>query len=114
MLLRPANFLMLDEPTNHLDIPAKEMLEDAIRHYEGSVVIVSHDRYFIAQTATKIVDIREGELRVYQGDYAYYQEKMAQEQQQAQLAAQEAEKTAKAAAKRAKQQEKEKARKQAS
>jgi ATP-binding cassette subfamily F protein 3 len=114
MLLRPANFLILDEPTNHLDIPAKEMLEDAIRHYEGSVVIVSHDRYFIGQTATKIVDIRDGELRVYQGDYAYYQEKIAQEQQQAQLAAQEAEKAAKAAAKRAKQKEKEKARKRAS
>merc|ERR1712023_586953 len=60
MLLQPANLLILDEPTNHLDIPAKEMLEEAIQNYDGSVVIVSHDRYFISQTANKIVEIRDG------------------------------------------------------
>jgi ATP-binding cassette subfamily F protein 3 len=111
MLLQPANLLILDEPTNHLDIPAKEMLEEALRHYDGSVIIVSHDRYFISQVATKIVEIREGELRLYRGDYQYYLEKVAEEQQKAHLAAIEAEKAAKAAAKRARQKEKEKERK---
>ncbi|MFN6305431.1 MAG: ABC-F family ATP-binding cassette domain-containing protein, partial [Microcystis sp.] len=58
MLLAPANLLILDEPTNHLDIPAKEMLESALKVYEGTVLIVSHDRYFISQVANKIVEIR--------------------------------------------------------
>ncbi|NJK28799.1 MAG: ABC-F family ATP-binding cassette domain-containing protein, partial [Acaryochloris sp. SU_5_25] len=72
MLLKPVNLLILDEPTNHLDIPAKEMLERALQEYEGTVVIVSHDRYFISQVATKIVEIKEGELILYRGDYQYY------------------------------------------
>ena len=108
MLLCPVNLLMLDEPTNHLDIPAKEMLEEALQHYEGTVVIVSHDRYFISQVATKIVEIREGELRVYQGNYQYYLDKIEQEKKEAQLAKLAAEKAAKAAAKRAKQKAKKK------
>jgi ATP-binding cassette, subfamily F, member 3 len=112
MLLKPANLLVLDEPTNHLDIPAKEMLEDAIRNYEGSVMIVSHDRYFISRTATKIVEIRDGELRVYRGDFHYYLDKIAEEEEKGKLAAIEAEKTAKVEAKRLKDKEKEKARKQ--
>ncbi|MFM7578308.1 MAG: ATP-binding cassette domain-containing protein, partial [Microcystaceae cyanobacterium] len=58
MLLQPVNLLVLDEPTNHLDIPAKEMMEEALQHYEGTVLIVSHDRYFISQVANKIVEIR--------------------------------------------------------
>ncbi|MGQ9869928.1 ABC-F family ATP-binding cassette domain-containing protein [Leptodesmis sp.] len=111
MLLRPANLLILDEPTNHLDIPAKEMLEDALRNYDGTVIVISHDRYFISQVANKIVEIRDGELRLYRGDYHYYLEKVASEKQQAELMALEAEKAAKAAAKRAKQKEKEKAKK---
>lgn len=111
MLLRPANLLILDEPTNHLDIPAKEMLEDALRNYDGTAIVVSHDRYFISQVANKIVEIRDGELRLYRGDYHYYLEKVASEKQQAELMALEAEKAAKAAAKRAKQKEKEKAKK---
>ena len=102
------NLLMLDEPTNHLDIPAKEMLESALKNYEGTVLIVSHDRYFISQVATKIVEIHDGELRLYQGDYQYYQEKIAQEKEQARLAQLAAEKAAKAAAKRAKQKGKKK------
>lgn len=102
MLLRPANLLMLDEPTNHLDIPAKEMLEEAIQNYDGTVLIVSHDRYFISQVATKIVEIREGEFRPYLGDYHYYLDKIAEEKQQAKLAAIAAEKAAKKAAKASK------------
>ena len=108
MLLRPVNLLILDEPTNHLDIPAKEMLESALQSYDGSVVIVSHDRYFISQVATKIVEIRDGELHVFHGDYHYYLEKLEQEQEQARLAKVEAEKAAKAAAKRDKKNSKKK------
>jgi ATP-binding cassette, subfamily F, member 3 len=112
MLLTPANLMILDEPTNHLDIPTKEMLEDAIRHYEGSLLIVSHDRYFISQTATKIVEVRDGQLRLYRGDYKYYLDKIAEEKEAAELAAIEAENTAKNLAKRQKQKEKEQSRKQ--
>ncbi len=99
MLLRPANLLILDEPTNHLDIPAKEMMEEAIQNYDGTVIIVSHDRYFISQVANKIVEIREGEFRTYLGDYHYYLDKIAEEKEQAKLAAIAAEKAAKKAAK---------------
>lgn len=106
MLLQPANLLMLDEPTNHLDIPAKEMVEEALQDYDGSVIIVSHDRYFISQVANKIVEIRDGELRLYRGDYHYYLDKLAEEKQQAQQEKLAAEKAVKAAAKRAKQQAK--------
>ena len=102
MLLRPANLLILDEPTNHLDIPAKEMMEEAIQNYDGTVIVVSHDRYFISKVANKIVEIREGEFRVYRGDYHYYLDKIAEEKEQAKLAALEADKAAKKAAKAAK------------
>lgn len=111
MLLQPANLLILDEPTNHLDIPAKEMLEEAIQNYDGSVVIVSHDRYFISQTANKIVEIRDGELRLYRGDYHYYLDKVAEEKEKVRLSAIEAEQAAKSAEKRAKQKAKEKQKK---
>ena len=79
MLVKPCNLLLLDEPTNHLDIPSKEMLEDAIRAYEGAALIVSHDRYFISKVANRIVEIRDGELISYRGDYAYYQQKKVEE-----------------------------------
>lgn len=99
MLLRPANLLILDEPTNHLDIPAKEMLEEALKNYDGTAILVSHDRYFISQVANKIVEIRDGEFRVYLGDYHYYLDKIAEEKEQARLAAEATEKAAKKAAK---------------
>ena len=112
MLLTPVNLLILDEPTNHLDIPAKEMLEDAIKNYEGTVVIVSHDRFFISQVANKIVEIRDGDFRVFQGDYQYYLDKIAEEKEKARQEKIAAAKAAKADAKRAKQREKQKAKKQ--
>jgi ATP-binding cassette subfamily F protein 3 len=102
MLLQPVNLLMLDEPTNHLDIPAKEMMEEALQNYDGTVLLVSHDRYFISQVATKIVEIRDGEFRVYLGDYHYYLDKLAEEKEQERQAKIAAEKAAKKAAKTAK------------
>jgi ATP-binding cassette, subfamily F, member 3 len=112
MLLRPVNLLILDEPTNHLDIPAKEMLEEALQNYEGSAIIVSHDRFFLEQVANKIVEVRDGELRLYRGDYHYYLEKIAEEKEQVKLGKLAAAKTAKEIEKRAKQQEKEAGKKQ--
>jgi ATP-binding cassette, subfamily F, member 3 len=102
MLLTPANLLILDEPTNHLDIPAKEMLEDALINYDGTALIVSHDRYFISQVATKIVEVRDGEFRVYLGDYHYYLDKLAEERELAKQQTLAAEQAAKKAAKTAK------------
>ncbi|MGB3296433.1 MAG: ABC-F family ATP-binding cassette domain-containing protein [Phormidesmis sp.] len=108
MLLQPANLLILDEPTNHLDIPAKEMLENALQNYDGTALIVSHDRYFVSQVANKIVEIRDGELRLYRGDYRYYLDKIVEEKERARLEQIESQKAAKAASRRQKQQEKQK------
>ena len=108
MLLQPVNLLILDEPTNHLDIPAKEMLETSLQNYDGTAILVSHDRYFLSQVANKIVDIHEGQLRLFRGDYHYYLDKVAAEKEQEKLEAIEAEKAAKAEAKRNKQKEKSK------
>ena len=74
-MLSNANFLILDEPTNHLDIQSREILEDAINQYEGTVFYVSHDRYFINRTATRILDLTKGKLINYIGNYDYYLEK---------------------------------------
>ena len=106
MLLKPCNLLVLDEPTNHLDIPAKQMLEDALIDYEGGVLVVSHDRYFISRVANKIVEIRDGELVPYLGNYAYYLEKKEEEAELARQAALNQAKTAKQAANKEKQQAK--------
>ena len=75
LMLSESNFLILDEPTNHLDITSKEILEDAINAYEGTVLYVSHDRYFINRTASRILELSEGALTGYLGNYDYYLEK---------------------------------------
>lgn len=113
MLLSPCNLLVLDEPTNHLDIPAKQMLEDALCAYEGAALLVSHDRYFISRVANRIVELRDGELVLYRGDYNYYLEKKTEERQAAEDALQKAEQEAKRQAKREKQKERESRRKKA-
>ncbi len=74
LMLSNANFLILDEPTNHLDIQSREILEDAINDYEGTVFYVSHDRYFINQTATRILDLSPEGIVNYKGNYTYYLE----------------------------------------
>lgn len=75
LVLSNANFLILDEPTNHLDIMSKEILEDALNGYDGTILYVSHDRYFINRTAHRILDLTEGQFVSYVGNYDYYLEK---------------------------------------
>ena len=75
LMLSKSNFLILDEPTNHLDIISKEILEDAVSRYEGTVLCVSHDRYFINHIATRILDLTNRTLVSYMGDYDYYLER---------------------------------------
>src|ERR1700732_5329523 len=72
MLLHPANFLLLDEPTNHLDLRAKDVLLEALMKYTGTVVFVSHDRYFIDKPATRVFEIGEGKVEIYPGNYEDY------------------------------------------
>jgi ATP-binding cassette subfamily F protein 3 len=72
MLLRPSNFLLLDEPTNHLDLRAKDVLLEALETFTGTVVFVSHDRYFIEHLANRVFEIADGEVRVYSGNFADY------------------------------------------
>ncbi|RVW55149.1 hypothetical protein VitviT2T_011120 [Vitis vinifera] len=74
-MVKPSTLLVLDEPTNHLDIPTKEMLEEAITEYKGTVVTVSHDRYFIKQIVNRVIEVKDGNLQDYAGDYNYYLEK---------------------------------------
>lgn len=78
LMLSEANFIILDEPTNHLDIASKEILEDALNNYTGTVLYVSHDRYFINRTADRILDLRDNVLTEYLGNYDYYLEKREQ------------------------------------
>lgn len=74
-MVTPSTLLVLDEPTNHLDIPSKEMLEEAIMEYKGTVITVSHDRYFIRQIVNRVVEVKDRGFQDYAGDYNYYLEK---------------------------------------
>jgi ATP-binding cassette, subfamily F, member 3 len=69
LLLHPANFLLLDEPTNHLDLRAKDVLLDALMKYTGTVVFVSHDRYFIDNLATRVFEVGDGKVEIFPGNY---------------------------------------------
>ncbi|MBQ2320158.1 MAG: ABC-F family ATP-binding cassette domain-containing protein [Lachnospiraceae bacterium] len=86
LMLSDANFLLLDEPTNHLDIDSKEILEHAINNFDGTVLYVSHDRYFINTTATRILDLTQKQIVNYVGNYDYYIEKK-EDNEKAQLTA---------------------------
>ncbi|MCX6123971.1 MAG: ABC-F family ATP-binding cassette domain-containing protein [Proteobacteria bacterium] len=77
ILAQPVNFLVLDEPTNHLDIDSRETLLNALKDFEGTVMIVSHDRYFLHGLANRVFEIDHGQMRTYEGDYSYYLEKKA-------------------------------------
>ena len=79
MLLHPANLLVLDEPTNHLDINSKDILLEALKKYDGTVLFVSHDKYFIENLADRVLELGDGKATSYVGDYAYYLEKKAQQ-----------------------------------
>jgi len=79
MLAVPVNFLVLDEPTNHLDIASREVLLEALKEFDGTIIIVSHDRWFLRHLATRVFEIDHGALNVYEGDYHYYLEKTGRE-----------------------------------
>lgn len=79
LMLQKANFLILDEPTNHLDLDSKEVLENALIDYPGTILFVSHDRYFINRIATKVLELSRDKAEEYLGDYDYYTEKKAQQ-----------------------------------
>lgn len=85
--LEKDNFLLMDEPTNHLDIEAKDVLEEALDNYDGTLLFVSHDRYFINELANKIISVRDGHAKIYNGNYSYYLDEKAKQA----AAAQEAE-----------------------
>ncbi len=80
LFLKKANLLLLDEPTNHLDIYSKDVLEDALRGYDGSVLVVSHDRFFLDRVCDKIIELEGGSMKLYHGNYSYYLEKKQEEE----------------------------------
>ena len=80
IIMNPSNFLLLDEPTNHLDLQSKENLEIAINNYKGTVLIISHDRYFVSKVTNRIVEIKDSNLVSYDGDYEYFLKKKLKKQ----------------------------------
>ncbi len=72
IIAQPINFLVLDEPTNHLDIASREVLLEALEEFEGTVLIVSHDRYFLRNMVNRVFEIDHGKMDIYEGDYSYY------------------------------------------
>jgi ATP-binding cassette subfamily F protein 3 len=77
LLARPLNFLILDEPTNHLDIQSREVLLDALQQFTGTLIMVSHDRYFLRSLVNRVFEIDHGQMRIFEGDYDYYLEQVA-------------------------------------
>ncbi|OHE65365.1 MAG: hypothetical protein A2Y36_09490 [Treponema sp. GWA1_62_8] len=75
LLASPVNFLVLDEPTNHLDIASREVLLEALKAFTGTIMIVSHDRYFLRHLADRVFEVDRGSLKVWEGDYSYYLER---------------------------------------
>jgi ATP-binding cassette subfamily F protein 3 len=84
LMLKKANLLILDEPTNHLDLPAKEVLEEALEGYPGTILFVSHDRYFINKTATRVLELSTTGVSSYMGNYDYFLFKKSEREQQEQ------------------------------
>ena len=80
-MLSKSNLLLLDEPTNHLDIISREALEDAILSYDGTLMVISHDRYFLNKVINRILELNEDGVNEYLGNYNYYQEKKQNPQQ---------------------------------
>jgi ATP-binding cassette, subfamily F, member 3 len=78
LLSRPVNLLILDEPTNHLDIQSREILLEALRDFQGTVLIVSHDRHFLKSLVTRVFEIDHGQMTAYEGNYQYYLDKVAE------------------------------------
>jgi ATP-binding cassette subfamily F protein 3 len=74
LMLSDANFLLLDEPTNNLDLASREVLENSLDEFEGTVLVISHDRYFLDRVVDRVVELDEGSLTEYPGDYTYYAE----------------------------------------
>jgi ATP-binding cassette subfamily F protein 3 len=77
LMLSDANFLLLDEPTNNLDFPSCEVLENALDEFEGTVLVISHDRYFLDRVVDRIVELEDGALTEYPGDYTYFRQEKA-------------------------------------